>query len=155
MKQLKYNHLPDKSIEIQYGIEKFYSTVENYLCLWYNNNGWNKEEINPLFFKYDENKAEKLRENLPHQSREFEIKFLNLFGNEDIFIEKEVFILKKWTRKGFCLNIGCKQDYSKCDFVWMYKVYFIPEFKSFKYEILIKGGHDNFLVGEGSKYEKA
>ena len=69
-----------KLIEIQYGIEKFYSTVANYLCLWYNNNGWNKEEINPLFFKFDENKAEKLRENLPYQSREFEIKFLKLFG---------------------------------------------------------------------------
>lgn len=144
-----------KLIEKVYGVNNFYETLDKYICFWYNNNGWNKEEINSIFYKHDENKLEKIREFLPHQSNEFEIKFLKYFGNENIFLEDEVLILKKWTRKGFCLNIGCKQEFSNCTFVWMYKVYFIPKFKSFKYELLIKGGHDNFLIGEGSKYAKS
>ena len=139
-----------KSIESIYGINNFYETLDKYICLWYNNNGWNKEEINPILFKHDENKVELLREFLPRQSNEFEI-----YGNEDIFMDNEVLIIKKWTRKVFCLNIGCKQEFSNCTFIWMYKVYFIPKYKSFKYEILIKGGHDNFLIGEGSKYAKS
>ena len=76
--------------------------------------------------------------------KKFVIKFLKYYGNEDIFMDNEVLIIKKWTRKGFFLNIGCKQEFSNCTFIWMYKVNFIPKYKSFKYEILIKGGHDNF-----------
>lgn len=151
----KYNGRFFKSIDSVYGIQNFYTTINRYLCIWYNNNGWNQEKFLDLFLKHDKAKVNILKEYLPHVSNEFENKFLKLFGNEDIYIENEVLIFSKWTRKGFCLNIGCKQDYSNCTFIWMYKVYFIPKHKSFRYEILIKGSHDNFLIGEGSKYAKS
>ena len=80
---------------------------------------------------------------------------MKYFSTDDIYCEDEVEIFSKWTRKGFCLNIGCKQDYSNCNFVWKYKAFFLPKYKSFKYEILIKGSHDNFLIGEGSKYARS
>ena len=66
-----------KSIELIYGIQKFYTTINNYICLWYNNNGWNKEIFNDLFIKYDESKVKKLKECLPHHSKEFENKLLS------------------------------------------------------------------------------
>ena len=143
-----------KTIEIVYGINNFYSITQKYLCLWYNNNGWNKEKFNPLFLE-NGTEIEKIREFLPHKSMDFEKKYLKYFGEMNLQSEKEYLIFSKWTRKGFCLNLGCKQEYSKCTFVWMYKVYFIPKFKSFKYEILVKGSHDNFLIGESSKYAKS
>ena len=142
-------------IETVYGIQNYYSAINRLICLWYNNNGWNQERFNNFFLKYDELNVIELKDYLPNKSNEFEIKFLKKFGNEDIYNENEVLIFSKWTRKGFCLNIGCKQEYSNCTFVWMYKVYFLPKYKSFKYEILIKGSHDNFLIGEGSKYAKS
>ena len=53
------------------------------------------------------------------------------------------------------MNLGCKQPNSNCNFIWKYKVYFIPKLNSFKYEILIKGSHSNFLIGECTKYCKS
>ena len=96
-------------------------------------------------------KLDILNSYLPNISREFETKFLELFEKEINFLDEDFLIVEKWTRKGFCLNLGCRQKYSNCDFVIKYKVYFNPSTKSFKYELLVKGGHDNFLCGESKK----
>ena len=64
-------------------------------------------------------------------------------------------MITKWTRKKFCLNVGCRQDYSSCDFKIKYKIFFIEKFNAFKYCIYIKGGHDNYLIGEGLKNAKS
>ena len=61
----------------------------------------------------------------------------------------------KVDQKRFCRNIGCSQEFSKCDFIIKYKVYYNEKFNSFRYGLYIKGAHSNYLVGEGIKNAKS
>ena len=131
-----------------YGIKNFQNLFYENLILWYSNNGWNQEKFGKIVIdSLNESELKNLKLYLPHQSLLFEQKFLESIKNKTI-IPEEYLILEKWTRKGFCCNIGCQQSYSKCDFKIKYKVYFLKKYSSFKYELLVKGKHDNLLIGE-------
>ncbi len=89
---------------------------------------------------------------MPHVSSNFEdkIKELIRLGLLVLNPEKEYTMLfERWTRKGFCNNIGCRQkEWGNCTFVAKYKVYLSHKTKAFKYKIYVKGRHDQLLYGK-------
>lgn len=138
-----------------HGIEDFQTLFIQNACLFYCN-GWNQEIVSEIISNnLEEDFLKELSQNLPHRSLKFESIILPILKGLKLEISETEPLFTKWTRKCFCLNLGCKQNYSRCDFIIKYKVYYIKKFNCFKYEVYIKGGHDNYLIGEGLKNSKS
>jgi hypothetical protein len=74
---------------------------------------------------FSKKKLKYFKNYLPCTSTEFESKFRDLIENSEKifkpFGKKEGLVLERCTKKGFCLNRGCKSQ-SDCNFIIKYKV---------------------------------
>ena len=96
-----------------YGIEEFQILFVQNACLFYCN-GWNQEIVSSILSNNLEQEVlEELSQNLPHRSLKFETIILPILKGIKLEISEEEPLITKWTRKDFCLNLGCKQNYSK------------------------------------------
>lgn len=109
-------------------MDKFHKEFYKNILLAFTCNGWNSPKWAPIM--KDSFKSKKLKIfncYLPCQSIEFETKFKDLvdsFTFKSLSQEKEILILERWTKKGFCFNRGCKSK-GDCEFIIKYKVKFI------------------------------
>lgn len=137
------------------GLRRFHSKFLQNVILWYSNNGWNKEEYGYEFIHICNKDYKLLKDYLPNWSFKFEEYVRKNYRDR---LEKsglrKILLLTKQTRKGFCQNLGCSQEYSKCDYIIKYTCHYYPKVDIFRYTLYHKGTHDNFLIGESKPHSK-
>lgn len=144
--------------QIFYSSKRLQSCFSNNLLFSFCN-GWNSPIFMGPFANLDPIWKKKIGLDLPSHSFNFEKIFTecveqNLKLKSELMMLGKVPVLKRWTKKGYCLNRGCMRLESKCSFVTKYDISYIYRENVFIYILSAKGGHDKMFMLEAPKSTK-